>query len=183
MRVLDSGQNVVQFGKGAADAYQNGLTLGNTFQMAGSGLGLAGDFADVLVVAKRIRRSGKTGARFAELADDDWDAAEAAYDLFRRNTDDIDAISTNTGMPRFQVERVKYHIMIKSDHVLWEGVGRLDADPLIVNSWNRMLSGDVTPNDLQLMKHEYLESRMEGMFGTTLEEAHRAVSRRHPSGL
>jgi hypothetical protein len=131
----------------------------------------------------RSNRVPQTGARRGVLGEDDWEAAEEAYASFRGRSDDVATIPKNTGLREAQVARIKNHLMVKDDHILWEGVGKLDADPMIVNAWNRMLSGKATATDLQLMVHEYLESRMEGIFKATVDAAHKAVSKRHPSGL
>ena len=43
-------------------------------------------------------------------------------------------------------------------------VRRFDADPLIVNAWQRLREGRHTPKDVQLLEHEIFEARFEGIF-------------------
>lgn len=121
-----------------------------------------------------------TGAR--ELEYWDFDGAEAVYDIIR-GTDDIADISKHTGIPDFQVRRIKNHLF-NQEHRLDDGLRRFDADPEIANAWRRLQQGDHTPNDLQLLQHELFESKFEGVFKTDYRTAHDAANRAgRPSGL
>ena len=62
-------------------------------------------------------------------------------------------------------------------HQLDESVARFDADPMISNAWKRLESGTHLPKDLQLLDHEYFESRFEGIFKTNYRTAHEAANR------
>ncbi len=124
-----------------------------------------------------------TGGRVLNpLEPESWDAAEEVYSVLRHTTDDIDDIARNSTLPRNVVERVKNHIFHK-EHLLDDGVRRFDADPEIVNAWQRLREGVPTERDLQLFKHEHAESLFEQFFGGTYRRAHEAVSARWPSGL
>ena len=105
----------------------------------------------------------------------DWSAAERAYDTIRKS-DDMAAISANSGMRAFQISRIKGHVF-NNTHILDDGVRRFDADPAIVNSWNRLKSGNATERDLQFLRHEYFESKFEGIFKTNYRTAHDAALR------
>jgi hypothetical protein len=124
----------------------------------------------------------QTGARSGELGPHDWDEADLIYELIRKETDTL-KISQNTGIQQHMIDRIKQHLFFKDDHIKWEGLGRMDADPLIANAWRRLQNNTHTEADLKLIKHEYLESKFESIFKTDLETAHRRVSERHPSGL
>ena len=119
-------------------------------------------------------KSGFSGAR--ELKYYDYDGAELAYDAIRSSSDDVAAISQNTGLKAFQVQRVKDHLFHRS-HMLDDGVKMFDADPLIVNSWRRLQSGTHGAQDIQLLRHELFESHFEGIFHTNYRTAHEAANR------
>ncbi len=125
----------------------------------------------------------QSGGRIRELTPHQWDEAESAYKLIRAMKDDALIISKNANMPEFIIQRIKNHIFYKNNHILDRGIGKLDADPLISNAWNRLLKGTHTDFDLQLLRHEYLESKFESIYQTTNRVAHEIVSTRNPSGL
>ena len=54
VRGFDAAGNVTEFGRGIGNASVNGLTLQNSLQMAGAGLGTLGDFADLLPTGKGL---------------------------------------------------------------------------------------------------------------------------------
>ncbi|AMG66429.1 hypothetical protein AL507_07450 [Providencia stuartii] len=56
-------------------------------------------------------------------------------------------------------------------------VGRFDADPAMVNAWERLKKGDYIKSDIDLLRHEYFESRFEGIFSTIYRVAHDAAER------
>jgi hypothetical protein len=62
-------------------------------------------------------------------------------------------------------------------HRLDDGVRRFDADPLIVNAWQRLQEGAQTSKDRQLLEHELFEARFEGIFQTDYRTAHEATNR------
>jgi hypothetical protein len=51
------------------------------------------------------------------------------------------------------------------------------SDPEIANAWNRLVEETQTERDVQLLKHEYFESRFEGTFKTNYRTAHGAANR------
>ena len=67
--------------------------------------------------------------------------------------------------------------MFNNTHQLDDGVRRFDSDPDIADAWDRMRTGDHTPEDLRLLEHEYFESRFEGIHGTDYRTAHDAANR------
>jgi YD repeat-containing protein len=114
----------------------------------------------------------------------DFDAAEGAYSTIRGSNADVLRIAENTGMPEFQVARVKDHLF-NATHKLDGGViGRFDAHPEIANAWGRLEAGGHTPGDMQLLRHELFESKFEGIFRTDYGTAHNAANRAgRPSGI
>ncbi|HEX9243865.1 MAG TPA: hypothetical protein VF875_15580 [Anaeromyxobacter sp.] len=52
-------------------------------------------------------------------------------------------------MTEAQVSRIKEHVFF-SEHELDSGLRRFDADPEIVNAWDRLTAGDQVSSDLDL---------------------------------
>ena len=118
-----------------------------------------------------------------ELGPYDFAAAAHAYEVIRQTHDDVAAIARHTGMRESWSARIKAHLFSRT-HRLDDGVRRFDADPLIVNAWQRLWEGVHTPRDRQLLNHELFESRFEGIFRTNYRTAHEATNRSgRPSGL
>lgn len=113
----------------------------------------------------------------------DFEAAERVYESIRVMGDDVAAIAQHTGISEARLARIKRHIFYDF-HQLDDGVRRFDADPLIVNAWQRLREGRQTLQDVQLLKHEIFEARFEGIFHTTYRIAHESSKRSgRPSGL
>jgi hypothetical protein len=111
-----------------------------------------------------------------ELGPYDFDAAARAYEAIRQTHDDVVAIAHHTGMRASWIARIKAHLFSRT-HRLDDGVRRFDADPLIVNAWQRLRVGIHTPKDIQLLEHELFEARFEGTFRTDYRTAHEATNR------
>ena len=105
-----------------------------------------------------------------------WDKAEIVYNGIRADTNDVASIARNTGWREGDIARIKDHVFIK-EHRLDSGVRRFDADPDIVNAWDRLKRGDFVQSDVDLLKHELFESRFEVMFNTDYRTAHGAALR------
>ena len=56
-----------------------------------------------------------------------------------------------------------------------KGLTRFDPDPEIASVWDRLYKGDFVKNDLQLLEHEYFESKFERIFKTDYRTAHNAA--------
>jgi hypothetical protein len=106
----------------------------------------------------------------------DFDAAAYAYEVIRQAHDDVGAIARHTGMRTSWIARIKAHLFSRT-HRLDDGIRRFDADPLIVNAWQRLREGTHTPKDIQLLEHELFEARFEGIFRTDYRTAHEATNR------
>jgi hypothetical protein len=107
---------------------------------------------------------------------EDWDRAELIYDEIRKDLSDIPKIASNLRKPERIVVRVKEHIFIREHKIVIddvEDIRRLDADPDIVNVWSRYCEGDFVKSDLDLFKHEQLESIIEMREQVSQTEAHR----------
>jgi len=111
-----------------------------------------------------------------ELGPYDFDAAASAYEAIRQAHDDVVAIAHHTGMRASWIVRIKAHLFSRA-HRLDDGVWRFDADPLIVNDWQRLREGTHTSKDIQLLEHELFEARFEGIFRTDYRTAYEATNR------
>jgi hypothetical protein len=120
--------------------------------------------------ARTLIRPAK--AAIDEIARDE--KAEEYYERTRSRRDDVAQIAKHVGWREARVQRIKEHVFQKS-HRLDDGVRRFDADPEIANAWDRMIAGDHVSSDIDLMKHEYFESRFESLFMSEYRVAHNAA--------
>ena len=110
-----------------------------------------------------------------------WNEAERQaiefYENIRRNTSNIDVsiISKNSGMPEFQVQKVKQHLFFNA-HKLDAAISRFAPDIEIADAWLRLQKGNFVKQDLMLLKHEYFEARFMGIFKTDYTTAHQAAN-------
>jgi hypothetical protein len=115
-----------------------------------------------------------TGAR--ELSSYDFDGAEKVYNQIRTSKSDVASISKNTGISETKIARIKDHVF-NQKHILDDALRPFDADPDIANAWHRLENGSFTSKDLQLLEHEYFESRFERLFKTNYRTSHDAANR------
>ena len=73
----------------------------------------------------------------------DFEAAERVYESIREIGDDVAAIAQHPGISEARIARIKRHLFYDF-HQLDNGVRRFDADPLIVNAWQRLRGGRQT---------------------------------------
>ena len=125
-------------------------------------------------VETSIISSKMTGAR--ELSAYDFDGAEKVYNQIRATKTDVADIAKNTGISQSKIARIKDHLF-NQKHILDDGLRSFDADPDIANAWGRLEKGNFTSKDLQLLEHEYFESRFEKLFQTNYRTSHDAANR------
>ncbi|WP_426575353.1 hypothetical protein ACP179_01090 (plasmid) [Xenorhabdus stockiae] len=122
----------------------------------------------------------QTGARQVLNPDSviGWEKAEKFYDKIRADHTDISTIVKNTGWKEFIIARIKDHVFFR-EHELGYGKGKglFDADPEMVNAWERLKKGDFVKSDIELLRHEYFESRFERIFSTDYITSHNAAVR------
>jgi hypothetical protein len=126
-----------------------------------------GRVAPVATGAKQFAAS--TGYRSVEPA------AARAYEVIRASTGDVARISRNTGLSESWVRRVKDHVFNRQHSLPGGRVGRFDPDPEMVAAWRRLEAGTHTPLDVNRLRHEFFESRFEGIFRTDWPTAHTAA--------
>ena len=93
------------------------------------------------------------------------------YENIRIDTTDISKIAQNTGMPEWKISRIKDHVF-SNEHILDAGVKRFDADSEIADAWYRLTNGTYNQNDIDLLNHEYFESKFESFYKTDYRTAH-----------
>ncbi len=101
------------------------------------------------------------------------DTINREYENIRLDTTDISKIAQNTGMPEWKVGRIKEHVFF-NEHILDSGLNRFDPDPDpdIADAWYRLTSGNYNQNDINLLNHEYFESKFERFYKTDYRTAH-----------
>lgn len=148
-------------------------------------VGAEAGWLDAIGGSYRDGRTVGTGARELTveeyLKQEKWAAGQ--YESIRTATDDVSTIAKNLGVPEFQVERIKDHLFF-NEHTMRDGsVGRFDPDAGIAETWSRFQSGTFKQEDIQLFKHEYFESRFEGIFRQDYGVSHDKTQIRYPSPL
>lgn len=133
----------------------------------------------------RLKQTVKqTGGKYTR-GDISWynrreEEAEEYYSLVRKMKNDISKISKNTGFSEKVITRVKNHVFYDDKHVLYGGrIGLLDADYDMSVAWQRLINGAYEERDILLLKHEYLESRIEKRYNLTNKEAHDITIRKY----
>ncbi|TGO02096.1 hypothetical protein PN36_30560 [Candidatus Thiomargarita nelsonii] len=142
---------------------------------------IPGPFRNVKPFANQTcKLTAKTGARKLETVAE-WDKADKeAIDFYNairasNSNDDIIKIAQNSGMPEFQIQRIKQHLFFDNLHDLNGRTGSFDPDIEIADAWRRLQSGTHNQQDLMLLQHEYFESRFEKIFQTNYDTAHNAA--------
>jgi hypothetical protein len=131
---------------------------------------------DVVTSASHISTGGRQIESVADWSKTEKLASEY-YEMIRsmKSDDDVISISKNTGIPEYRIQRIKKHVFF-NEHVLADGIKkRFDPDIEIVDAWNRLRQGTFVKQDLDLLEHEYFESKFEGIFKTDYAVAHNAA--------
>jgi hypothetical protein len=105
--------------------------------------------------------------------------AEEAYNFIRNRTDDIALIAKNTGFSESVIKRIKEHVFYK-EHKLRDAVRRFYAEAPMCDAWHRLINGDFKSSDIALLRHEYAELKMMGIFKVEYEAAHRIINNKYP---
>lgn len=143
--------------------------------VGGSSTRLTRVISDADTPLAKFETGGRQRIRNSETIEG-WEQAKIEYDRIRGDSLDIDAIAQNTGWSKSRVARIKNHLFF-ADHHLTGRVGRFDADPDIVNAWDRLQVGDHVTSDVSLLRHEIFEAKFEGIFKVDYVTAHRAANR------
>lgn len=160
--------------------------VGSFFTGEGEIVAVEGGAAKILAGAGRGAAFGgvsQTGARTLIVAQYLAREAEAerAYEAIRA-TDDVAAIARNTGMRVQKIARIKNHLF-NDVHPRSGGMARFDADADIAEAWQRLHSGSQLPRDIDLLNHEYFESKVMSRYKTSYEIGHAAAESRYPANL
>lgn len=100
-----------------------------------------------------------SGARLIYGSLEGDEHAKRMYIAIRKRKTDVDNIVRNTGFSREQIRIVKAYIF-EIDHVMYKGIGRLDADLAIAESWRRLAEKNgrhILAHDILLLRHELYE--------------------------
>jgi len=110
---------------------------------------------------------------------DDFYAAttwvDQQYAKIRECLNDVNQIAKNTNFTKQSIQKIKDHLFYKK-HILNDGrIDFFDADVEIASAWDRLIKGDFIKNDIQLLKHEVLESYLENKLNLNSSQAHDKV--------
>ncbi len=99
-------------------------------------------------------------------------SSQEAYDRFRSNNADVEAITSNTsdyersdgrkGYTAEEIAQIKSHLM-RDEHLFRDANGnetfrRLDPDPAVADAWTRLAEGNPSPSDLTLLDRSLAEA-------------------------
>jgi len=151
----------------SAYEFQNGNNADGWWNVAGAALEIipaAGEAVQLsratkvvrLEVARKFRQTGG-GATFA---DDD-----AAYEIIRKQSNDVRDIVAHTGFREKHIARIKNHVFM-DEHILDlyahlgepARIGRFESSFEAARAWERLQLGRHTTLDVQWLKHELAES-------------------------
>lgn len=116
--------------------------------------------------------------------------ADKLYEDIRQDETDVSTIAQRIGWKPSSIAKVKYHLFIE-EHRLdqYEELGvpavmaRFDSDEAIAEAWLRLKTGDFSPLDLQLLRHEAAEAWYMRRHGPSYRKAHAAARRRFPAPM
>lgn len=103
--------------------------------------------------------------------------AKLYYEEIRKRKSDIQKIAQNAKMSADKIEAIKKHIFFTEHEIDGEKV-RFAESYKISEAWRRLQSGDFLPEDLVLLKHEYLELTLMRELEYTYEQAHEAANKK-----
>ena len=150
-----------------------------TVKNSTSGLAVAGQTAykDLSVTIKMVDDTGtvilQTGGRQFDYNAfiKRLETIDKEYENIRIDIADISKIAQNTGMPEWKIRKIKDHVFF-NEHILDDGIRRFDADPEIADAWYRLKEGIYSQSDIDLLNHEYFESKFESFYKTYYRTAH-----------
>jgi hypothetical protein len=142
---------------------RNGEELGRLIEQLKRALGIGTRGGDD-VAAGAARQAGGEIRRPRDADDFELRWADAAYDKIRA-TDDVAAVADTAGRYGFSREDIQ---LIK-DHVFYDEhlldlyppgeMSRFDSSGRMAEAWQRLVSGDPHPSDLELLAHERYEAQ------------------------
>lgn len=144
--------------------------MGKIFSgMNGAFNGIKGFFAGN--VNRKIMETGGRRVTFNQYMKLEEEAVRY-YEKVRDMGDfDIKKISENTGFSQEKVITIKNHVFIE-EHKLESGTSRYDPDIDMMEAWKRLIDGNHQKQDIDLLQHEYFESKFEKIFDVPYRIAH-----------
>lgn len=104
--------------------------------------------------------------------------AEKYYGLVRSMKTDVFKISKNSGFSEAQIQKVKNYVFYDKHNLGGEEPEMFSPDFMMAESWKRLISGNVLPHDLTLLKHELREMELIEK-GLSQAEAHLLTSKEY----
>lgn len=108
-----------------------------------------------------------------------YELAEVEYERIRNDPSDVNKISCNLSKEEHIVLRVKNYIFFDEHTIVYQDNStrycRLDADPEMVNAWDRLAADTFIESDLAFFAHEEYESSIAKTNMLTYNDAHKAT--------
>lgn len=101
--------------------------------------------------------------------------ANKYYESVRKMKTDTFNIAKNTGFEEAQIRDIKNYIFYDEHDLAENGIRRFFPDFAMAESWQRLISGNIQPHDITMLKHELEEMKLVKL-GKTQSEAHDLAS-------
>ncbi len=99
------------------------------------------------------------------------------YESIRATTEDVIAISKNTGIPKNIIQRIKDHVFIEQHLLDGSQIGRFVVDLDMAASWRRLIDNKFVHSDLLLLQHELAEAFIMNGVEVSWRNAHDIVNK------
>ena len=124
--------------------------------------------------AKRIIESGTWGDPEYTRQEEH---AKLYYEEIRKRKSDAFKIAKNTKMSVEKIQAIKQHLFFTEHEIDGEKVRFLESYK-IAEAWRRLQTSKFLPEDLLLLKHEYLELTLMKELGYTYQQAHEEANKK-----
>lgn len=105
------------------------------------------------------------------------------YASVRSMKNDSAVIAQNVGWKEDAIQKIKDHVFLSFHDLGGPQPERFDPDYNMAVSWQRLIEGkNIRPQDIILLKHEYLELTLMRIKGLSYREAHLAANQKHDYG-
>lgn len=102
------------------------------------------------------------------------------YAAVREMKNDVASIAKNTGWTEKAILEIKRHIFLETHNLGGPQPERFDPDYNMAVSWQRLIEGrKILPQDIVLLKHEYLELTIMKVRGLSYRDAHILANEKH----
>lgn len=138
---------------------------------------------DKSTAMEKMIKNKKSSGAIGKIHKNDYERkqnhANIYYASIRKRNDDVKRISSNTGINKNTIRKIKEHIFINK-YNLEEGYTNFYPDYEMSLAWQRLIEGkNIKKSDIVLFQHERLESCLMNRYHYTYSEAHKITCKRY----